>query len=81
MTRTYSVLMRIEGYSGVYEWKYVSNDRLTNRQLAEAFLSTFEQADYPLSGLRDLQLCDEDGWPVVGCSSAAELRQFLPTLS
>lgn len=81
MTRTYSVFLRVSGHPGVYEWKLVSRDRLTNRQLAEAFLSALNQADYPLEGLRDIQLCDEDGWPVVGCSSAAELRHYLPTLS
>lgn len=78
MKFTYSALFSLG--ANLYEWEHVSPDRLSNLELASRFINYLAARGLNLDSVHDVTICDDDGWPLVGCSSAAMLADHLSGL-
>lgn len=79
MIVTYSALFNLG--ANTYEWQHKSPERLSNQQLATRFINYLTARGFNLERCEDVQICDDEGWPLIGCNSAAMLASALPGLS
>lgn len=78
MRFTYSALFTMGAFT--FEWEHETPDRLSNQQVASRFLNYLAARGLNLERVQDVIICDDQHWPIIGCSSAAMLSAELSNL-